>query len=261
MRIWAELGAEIWLPRFTAMNNRFRVLCSVFATLLFVMAASSFIAAQAPAHHLVKFDVSGAGTGTGQGTSPFLILNDGTILGQYIDSGNVVHGFLRSAAGAITPFDAPGAGTGSGQGTYPQAANSTLTVVGYYSDSNGVYHGFIRSPGGAYTKLDDPRAGTASGQGTFPGNINKNGLIAGIYTDSNGVFHGFLRSPGGGLDTFDDPSAGTGASQGTGPAGTSGLADTGWIAGSYTDSSNVSHGFLRSPAGAFTTIDPVGSTA
>src|SRR5579863_2680413 len=108
----------------TFMRYRFFVF-SVFASLLFVIAASSFTQAQTPAHHIVKFDVTGAGTGAGQGTSPFLILDDGTILGEYVDSNGVYHGFLRSPAGVITTFDAPGAGTGSGQGTIPAQANST----------------------------------------------------------------------------------------------------------------------------------------
>jgi hypothetical protein len=160
---------------------------SVFATLSFVIAASSLSApAQAPAAHpIIKFNVPGAGTGSGQGTVPFGIVAGGSILGWYIDSSNVYHGFLRSSAGVITPFDAPGAGTGSGQGTFPQGINSALVIVGTYVDTSGMYHGFRRSKGGEFTQLDDPKAGTGSGQGTWAGDINTKGEIVGAYIDSN----------------------------------------------------------------------------
>ena len=115
---------------------------SMLATLAFVIAASSFPAhaQRVPASHtIIKFNVSGAGTGSGQGTIPFGIVADGSILGEYIDSSNVYHGFLRSAAGVITAFDAPGAGPG--QSTFPGGINSALVIVGTYMDSSGVAHG------------------------------------------------------------------------------------------------------------------------
>lgn len=153
-------------------------------------AADNWAQALAPAtHHIIKFDVSGAGTSSGQGTLPFGILDDGAILGEYIDSSGVNHGFLRSPGGTITTFDAPGASTGSGQGTFPSGINSALTIVGYYPDASGVYHGFLRSSNGIFTTLDDPEAGTGSGQGTVAVDINTSGETAGNYTDSNGVSH------------------------------------------------------------------------
>ena len=251
---------------------------SLFATLSFVIVASSL-----PAHGqianatndaaadgseqphvpatrtIVKFNVPGAGTSSGQGTLPFGILDDGAILGEYIDSNGVYHGFLRSPAGTITTFDAPGAGTGSGQGTFPFGINSALTIVGYYPDASGVNHGFLRSSSGIFTTLDDPGAGTGSGQGTVTVDINTSGQIAGNYTDSNGVLHGLVRSPSGTYTTFDAPGAGTGSGQGTGTAGETGLTDTGAIAGNYIDAGGVYHAFLRSPGGTFSTFDPLGS--
>ena len=38
-----------------------------------------------------------------------------------------------------------------------------------------------------------------------------------------------------------------------------GLNDLGVITGSYFDSNNVQHGFLRTPVGNFETVDPDGS--
>ncbi len=228
---------------------------SVVATLLFLMAASSFPAqAQAPAHKLVKFNAPGAGTSAGQGTVGAGILADGSILGSYIDSSFVSHGYLRSPAGAFTNVDPPGS-----QGTFVTGINSALAIVGYSVDTSGVYHGFLRAPGGTFTTLDDPGAGTGSGQGTLAGNINTTGEITGAYIDSNGTYHGFLRSPGGNFVTFDAPGAGAGSGQGTFPAFLCGVTDGGALAGSYLDSSSVYHGFLRSPSGAYTEFDPSGS--
>ena len=46
------------------------------------------------------------------------------------------------------------------------------------------------------------------------------------------------------ITTFDPPGAGTGPGQGT---ASSLINPAGAIAGAYIDSSNVSHGFLRTP--------------
>lgn len=257
-------------PRFFAV--------SVFASLLFGLATSGAIAqsstanatidagtevdqqAQEPAPRtLIKFNVSGAGTSAGQGTIPFGILDDGLILGEYIDGSGVYHGFLRSATGTITKFSDPSAGKSSGQGTFPAGINSALAIVGYYPDASGVYHGFLRSSHGTFTTLDAPGAGANSGEGTIAANINTSGEIAGNYIDSSGVFHGFVRSPGGTYTSFDCPGAGTGSGQGTATAGQTGLTDGGAIAGNYFDAAGVDHAYLRSPGGTFSTFDPSGS--
>lgn len=52
--------------------------------------------------------------------------------------------------------------------------------------------------------------------------------------------------------TFDAPGAGTGMLQGTGAIG---INTSGEVVGTYTSSSNIAHGFVRSPAGAFATFD------
>src|SRR6516162_7435647 len=53
--------------------------------------------------------------------------------------------------------------------------------------------------------------------------------------------------------TFDPPG-----STFTSPGG---ITASGAIIGSYNDASGVTHGFLRTPAGAFTTFDAPGSTS
>jgi hypothetical protein len=233
---------------------------SLLATLAFVIAAVSFPAHAQPVpstHPIIKFNVSGAGTGAGQGTIPFGIVADGSILGEYIDASGVYHGFLRSPSGAITTFDAPGAGPG--QSTFPSGINSALTIVGSYSDSSSVSHGFLRSPGGSFVTIDAPGAGTGAGQGTGAYDINTKGEIAGSYYDSEGTAHGYVRSPGGTFTSFDAPGAGTGSGLGTYPAGLCGLNDAGAIAGTFNDISNVYQVYLRTPTGAFTDITPPGT--
>jgi len=113
--------------------------------------------------------------------------------------------------------------------------------------------------------IDAPGAGATTGsyQGTGCYSdcsvlINNFGAITGTYLDANNVFHGFVRSPGGKFTTFDSPGADTtpGDFNGTLP---NGINDAGAITGFYVDASGASHGFLRSPEGAFTTFDVTGS--
>jgi hypothetical protein len=134
-------------------------------------------------------------------------------------------------------------------------------------DSNFIAHGLIRHLDGTITKFDVPGAGSIPGsyQGTgcpdcYAG-FNLRGSIAATYTDSNNVHLGFLRSPEGEFTTFGAPGAGTGSYQGTGcnsdcPVR---LNNSGAITRVYIDANSVYHGYLRSPDGKITTIDPKGS--
>jgi hypothetical protein len=69
----------------------------------------------------------------------------GTIVGNYLDTSGVNHGFLRTTRGTFTTFDAPGAGTGPGQGTTPFSNNASGAITGFEVDANGVFHGFLRT--------------------------------------------------------------------------------------------------------------------
>ena len=82
---------------------------------------------------ITKFDVPGAATGPGLGTTTYwaqCINPAGAITGSYMDQNGAVHAFVRTADGTIAKFDAPGAGVGSGQGTYVWAINPAGTVAG-----------------------------------------------------------------------------------------------------------------------------------
>jgi len=181
----------------------------------------------------------------------------GASVGNFEDSNVVGHGFVRSPDGKLKEFDAPGAGTGQYQGTGCPGCFSGLNaagaIAGIYTDASNVFHTFLRSPEGTFTRIDAPDAGSEASQGTgcssdCPTPINDWGAVAGSYIETNNVFHGFLRSPDGKLTEFDAPGAGTGPYQGTACQFCGlGLNDSGEIAGTYLDSSNVYHGFIRLP--------------
>jgi len=95
---------------------------------------------------ITSFDAPGAGTGPGQGC--YAVFSDclnreGAISAEYLDTNNVLHGYLRAADGTCTVFDAPGAGTGAGQGTIPSCNNPVGAITGYSLDASNVYHGFL----------------------------------------------------------------------------------------------------------------------
>lgn len=111
--------------------------------------------------------------------------------------------------------------------------------------------------------FDAPGAGSFNdNQGTFAVAMTPARAIAGWYVDANFVNHGFVRAPDGAITPFDAPGAGTvplcppGGCEGT-QAFAINSRDV--IAGTYIDSSGVSHGFLRDPDGAFTTFDVPGA--
>jgi hypothetical protein len=69
-----------------------------------------------------------------------------------------------------------------------------------------------------------------------------------------------VRDLDGGLKVFDVPGAGTGAYQGTGcPGCLLGFNQFGAIAGIWSDSNSVNHGFIRNPFGKITTFDAPGA--
>ena len=68
---------------------------------------------------------------------------EGTIVGYFTDSTNVLHGFVRNRQGRITKFTFPGGGTGFFQGTVLANINAVGDIAGYYIDANNVTHGLL----------------------------------------------------------------------------------------------------------------------
>ena len=109
--------------------------------------------------------------------------------------------------------------------------NNAGITVGQYEDKATLLHGYILN-GKKLTKLDDPK-----GTSTACFSLNPNGAMAvvGYYISSKGNAVGFLYQK----DKFTDIPGPAGAKS----SDASPINDSGAIVGSYTDSSNVTHGF------------------
>lgn len=201
---------------------------------------------------ITSFDAPGAGKGPGQGTF-ILSMNDaGATTGYYIDSSNVLHGFVRSSGGEITSFDAPNAGAGAGQGTLPQNINSSGEIGGTAFTSKGLYDGFVRHRDGSFTVVD------VRGQlETSVESVMLPGWAMGLYADQGGVFHVFLYAPDGAFTyPIDAPGAGTQPGEGTVAYQ---INSSGTIVGFYVDAANAYHGFVRSWSGTLDEFTVPGS--
>ena len=169
---------------------------------------------------------------------------------------------LRDPFGRFTKFDVPGAVNGTSVIYLSLDGN----IAGYALDVNLVFHAYLRRPDGTFAVFAGPDActtGTLAGCfGSEATHVDFFGTSVGNFMDSsaNLVSHGVIRGPFGGRTTFDAPGAGTGFYQGTGCPGCNlGVDLWGTIAGTYTDSNYVFHGFVRSPDGRFTTFEAPGA--
>ena len=191
---------------------------------------------------ITTFDVPGAGTTPGVGTTSYAISETGAITGFYTDNARVGHGFLRDTNGVITTFDVPGSGTGVLQGTFGGGFTPNGTIMGNYVDAANISHGFLRNNDGTFTTFDAPGAGIVpdTDDGTFPFGINTNGAISGWYVDNDDVNHGFVRERGGAFTTFDVAGAGPGLFVWS-------IAPNGAVSGYFWDGKNVVHGLMGRP--------------
>jgi hypothetical protein len=237
--------------------KRISILTLLFFT-CFVLVAWPQARPQCRNHKIVTFDVPGAGTGAGQGTFAYNIVQGNWISGNYIDANGVYHGFLRAPDGTITKFDVRGMGTGAGQGVVEvKGMTPSLEVVGTIQDANNVWHGFLRTHRGKFAIYDAPDAGTGAFQGSAGLSVNPEGVILGWYLDPNDLVHGFLRAPDGIITEFDAPGAGAtpGSYQGTYAANLSGINPEGASVGEYSDANYLNHAYLRAPDGTFVEFD------
>src|SRR5579871_940635 len=214
----------------------------------------------AGAQTITTFSAPGAGTGAGQGTGGFGINPQGTVVGSFVDNGNVFHGF-QCVSGCASPstfttFDAPGAGAAAGQGTITFSINRFGVITGFYIDANNVTHGFVTAaPFNNFTILNEPDAGQGAGQGTVAGNVNLRGEIAGYYIDASGVSHGFVTAPPYRTFTSFDPPG----SVFTNTAVASALSLHGSVTGTYLDAGGALHGYVRDANGAIAEFDAPGA--
>jgi hypothetical protein len=136
-------------------------------------------------------------------------IDGGNIVGYYVDSNMMVHGFLYNLATATwTTLDYPDGGE-----TYPYGIDGT-NIVGYYWPPSG-YHGFLYH-GATWTTLDYPSPGAFYTDALGIDGSN----IVGYYWDASGVMHGFLADPSkqiGLILGFFDQSVNNGSLIGNGP--------------------------------------------
>jgi hypothetical protein len=105
------------------------------------------------------------------------------VVGYYIDSSGILHGYSRDANGALHfPIDPSGS-----IGTILFGLNDRNWVVGRYADNSGVTHGLFFVPPNQFFTFDYPGSTFTSLNG-----INDQGLICGRYNDASGIAHGFL---------------------------------------------------------------------
>jgi hypothetical protein len=109
--------------------------------------------------------------------------NNRLVVGYYIDSAGVPHGYFRDTNGALHfPIDPSGS-----VGTILFGLNDRNWVAGRYADSSGVTHGLFFVPPNSFFTFDYPGSTFTSLNG-----INAQGVICGRYVDASGIAHGFL---------------------------------------------------------------------
>jgi hypothetical protein len=133
---------------------------------------------------ITPYNVTGAGTSAGEGTTAFAMDAGGVLIGFYISSTGTYVGYERSSAGKFTTFS-----IGDATETYVNDVNTALTTCGYFENASGPTEGFSRTKAGVVTDLVDPNAGTAVGAGTIPYAMNTAGTIVGTYL-TNGLNYG-----------------------------------------------------------------------
>jgi hypothetical protein len=210
-------------------------------------------------------------------TEAFGINDAGLIVGTFLDTAVVQHGFLLSGGGfaTIDDPDGPTAATGinsagqiagfagghgflktgaifstfdfpTGTNTGARGINDPGQIVGQYQGADAHTHGFLKT-GASFATIDDPNAVPADG-GSIATGINAAGAIVGSYYDGTG-HHGFLKV-GASFTTIDDPAASLGQTF------ANGINNLGQIVGSYFDGT-ADHIFIDD-GGIFTTIDDPG---
>ncbi len=129
-----------------------------------------------------------------QSTALFGINNAGVMVGAYVDSSNVTHGF-RLANGKVKKIDDP-----NGVTTYCFGINNAGAIVGYYATSSFTTQAFLYK-NGTFTDI-----GPTGATGSQAIGINDHGDVNGNYGDSSGASHGFLLKAGK-YTTLDVPGA------------------------------------------------------
>jgi len=161
------------------------------------------------------------------------INSEGDTVGWYRDTGNKVHGFLRSADGSFTIIDVPLSGALL---TQALGINDRGDIVGTYTSSDTLRHGFLLSHTGDFSSFDPLNSGDTVARG-----IDDSGEITGFF---NFFLHGYLLSRDGTATELDVPFAGVTDTQAYS------VNNRGDVAGSFDDAVG-GHGFVLSKDGDY----------
>jgi hypothetical protein len=189
-------------------------------------------------------------------TNAFGINDLGNIVGQST-VGNDNSGFYLPSASS-TSFATIFQPTGTNADVVnAQGINDNGLIVGFYLGNDGQVHGFdaktanISNGSLVGTAITDPTIPNIPGEpgATFVFSqilgVNDDGIAVGYY-DSTTSQHGFLYNTSTGVYTFlDDPAAAF--SNGVEVTQITGIANSGEIAGFYTDAGGVAHSFTADP--------------
>jgi hypothetical protein len=126
----------------------------------------------------------------------FGVNDTGQIVGQYLDSSSVYHGWELSG-GTFTTIDVPFNGATA---TIADGINDSDEIAGCWNGSGSAQHGFTLI-GTTYTSFDYPGAIQSCAW-----SLNNNGDIVGYWVDTSNVEHGFLLS-GGTYTSIDPPGS------------------------------------------------------
>jgi len=205
------------------------------------------------------FNVPGAAR---HSTYPSGINDQATVVGSYVDTSGVTHGFSMQGK-TVTTIDVPGAA-----GTFPYGINNSGTVVGSWFDAAGAMQGFILTGDGTFTTADFPGPLLTVIEG-----INNQGEIAGSYVEiPSGAMKAFIGRPGVPPPTFPPHtdyrivSIAMPDDNGLAAAEAYGVNESGLVVGSYNYTSDGSGGFawqdgtlqtLNNPDGQYTALSAV----
>ena len=240
------------------------------------------VAITGEAKHQLKFKFTTISVPSEPDTSIFGVSKAGVMVGTYVDSNAVYHGFIRSASGKVTTVDDPNGANTILEGISPKGkyivgtyfssdlstrqgflyqnatfvnlvpsgsttsaafgVNDRSHVVGEYVDSQGNGHGYYWD-GTQYQTLDDPNGTNSAALG-----INNAGAITLYWFDSSGNVEGALYS-GGQYTTINVPGAVDSVPWGIDSAGDI-VFDWDW-----NTTGKSSHGALRTSRGVFYNFD------
>jgi hypothetical protein len=150
----------------------------------------------------------------------------GDIVGGYIDSSGVGHGFLYNN-GNVNTIDYPGSTL-----TYAYGINDRREIIGVYLDAAGAQHCYLLH-NNVFENID-----LAGGVITVPFSINDWSEIVGQYiTVANTIGHGYFEPSIGKFTTYDAPQA---------PANSTffiSINNFNQILGTWVDASKINHNF------------------